>query len=100
MAELRHRCDERDCCSFGQPSSRTCGCHRTSDQMKDEKIAALEREVVDLRDHLLMVAISGTERELTALDRLLTRISPDALVSVQALAVMLGLGAGIWGGVL
>lgn len=38
---LRHRCDERDCPSFGQRTDKSCGCHQTELQVATKHIKRL-----------------------------------------------------------
>ena len=37
-----HKCEDPECIYLGQPTSPSCKCHRTSDQMMTDRIEALE----------------------------------------------------------
>lgn len=39
-----HKCSDPECCSFGQITTKNCGCHKTTEQL-----------LVEQRDELLLV---------------------------------------------
>lgn len=51
-ATLTHRCDEDECCYAGKPSPSGCGCHKTREQMANELIDELLRELGSLVEWL------------------------------------------------
>lgn len=44
--ETIHRCTEKECPFVGQVTSKSCGCHKTAEQMMTERIARLERSLL------------------------------------------------------
>ena len=37
-----HRCTDKDCTFVGQVTSKSCGCHKTAEQMLTERVQKLE----------------------------------------------------------
>lgn len=49
----RHRCEHRDCPSFGQPTyAGNCRCHKTAEQLLIEQCAELAELVQEMRENL------------------------------------------------
>lgn len=48
-----HRCTTQDCPMFGQPTYRSCGCHKTGEQMLMDQRDWLVLQLQDLRVALL-----------------------------------------------
>lgn len=75
-----HRCTERECCFFGQPTSDSCRCHRTAEQLlleqRDDLLAALKAL------HSCHRAFSGAE-DWTALDDEARREAEAALAKAE-----------------
>lgn len=42
MANTVHRCTDPDCTFVGQVTSKSCGCHKTAEQMLKERVEELE----------------------------------------------------------
>lgn len=67
-----HRCTDHDCIYLGQPSSESCACHKTREQMLVEQNAGLLAALADI-----LFEDSGKSEEA----RLLTRIKARAALA-------------------
>lgn len=47
-----HRCTDHDCIYLGQPSGKSCACHKTREQMLVEQNAELLAALKEARDAL------------------------------------------------
>lgn len=47
-----HRCTDHDCIYLGQPSSESCACHKTREQVLGEQNAELLAALKEARDAL------------------------------------------------
>ena len=71
-----HRCADKYCAVYGQPTSKTCGCHKTSEQMLLARCNAYETA--------LRKIVSIKHANLEAYCREADSIALDALASAEA----------------
>ncbi len=74
-----HRCADPGCCSFGRPSSQSCGCHKDGIQVLTEQRDALLAALKDARPHI-GVGYSGIQRHgiMTQVDAALAMVEGRA----------------------
>jgi len=85
MENTIHRCTDKGCPFVGQVTSKSCGCHKTAEQMLKERVEELEAALAAI-DALEVMEINPSNYDHELVCELSSNAAQAACIARDALA--------------